>query len=99
VWTNKYKENTDMYLNYINENTEEGKKNISIAALYEDFKTWFGTNNPGIVKPSNRDFKLGIEKHKTFKKVKYLGKCVVGIKNLKLTDEIYNDDSDNEEDE
>ena len=40
-WTNKYKEDTDIYLQFINENTEESETHIHTTILYEQFKKWF----------------------------------------------------------
>jgi phage/plasmid-associated DNA primase len=92
AWTNKYKECTDLYLSYLNEQTEVDKKNIAFTELYEDFKIWFGINNPGTLKPSSKEFKIGIEKHKEVKKVRTGGKIVIGVKKLKLIDNIDNDE-------
>lgn len=83
-WTNKYKEDTDIYLTFLNERTIKSEKNLHTADLYNDFKEWYGESNPGVKKPTNREFKIGIEKHEKIKKVKYNGKSQLGIKNLSI---------------
>jgi phage/plasmid-associated DNA primase len=46
-WTSQYQENTDLYLQFLNENTEENKEgHIHCSTLYETFKYWFKNNNP-----------------------------------------------------
>ena len=35
-----------LYLQFLNENTEESDSHIKTADLYEHFKGWFKTNNP-----------------------------------------------------
>ena len=45
-WTNQYKEDTDLYLSFLNECTEESDTHISTIELYEKFKSWFKINNP-----------------------------------------------------
>jgi P4 family phage/plasmid primase-like protien len=92
AWTNKYKEGTDLYLTYLNEQTEVYNKNIAFTELYEDFKMWFGVNNPGTLKPAYKEFKIGIEKHKAVSRVRIGEKIAMGIKKLKLIDRIYDDD-------
>ena len=45
-WTNQYKEETDIYLNFLNECTKEAKTHIRTSKLYEAFKNWLVDNNP-----------------------------------------------------
>jgi phage/plasmid-associated DNA primase len=84
TWTNKYKEDTDMYLQFINECTEPSETHIKNSDLYEYFKVWFKTNNPNVKIPSNREFSANIKKYKTVEQVK-IEKCsCYGIKNLQI---------------
>lgn len=73
-WTNRYKENVDCYLSYINERTKESDRSTHIVTLYSDFKDWFDDNNPGTKKSSSKDFVVGIKKYRVIKKVNINGK-------------------------
>jgi phage/plasmid-associated DNA primase len=86
-WTNQYKEETDIYLNFFTECTEEADTHISKSSIYEAFKTWFVMNNPKTHIPSNREFSTNIKKHKVIKKVRVGGSVVHGIEKLKLLEE------------
>jgi len=84
-WTNQYQENTDLYLQFINENTEENKEgHIHCATLYDTFKFWFKNNNPNSKIPSNKEFINNLKKYKTVCKVKIDDKSQLGIKNLQI---------------
>ena len=83
-WTNQYKEDTDLYLQFLNENTEEADTNIKNTILYDNFKIWFKNNNPNTKIPNNREFYTGIKKYKIIEKVSFEGKSVHGIKHMKL---------------
>jgi P4 family phage/plasmid primase-like protien len=83
-WTNQYKEETDVYLNFLTECTEESITHIRTSALYEAFKTWFVANNPKTHIPSNREFTINLKKHITVEKVKVAGLVVNGVKKIKL---------------
>jgi P4 family phage/plasmid primase-like protien len=64
-WTNKYEEDTDLYLQFLNECTEENKDgHIHCSVLYESFKDWFKTNNPNTKIPSNKEFINNLKKYK-----------------------------------
>ena len=52
-WTNQYKENTDLYLQFLNECTEFSEIHIKTCDMYESFKFWFKTNNPNTKIPNN----------------------------------------------
>jgi P4 family phage/plasmid primase-like protien len=85
-WTNQYKEDTDMYLQFLNECTEENKDgHIHCSTLYGEFKEWFKINNPNSKIPSNKEFINNIKKHKEVIKVKVEGLTQLGIRNIKLT--------------
>ena len=86
-WTNQYKETTDMYLQFLNECTEESDEHISTRDLYEEFKRWFRVNNPNNQIPSNRIFVPCINKYKEIKHVKINNQSLRGIENLKLKDD------------
>jgi phage/plasmid-associated DNA primase len=86
-WTDQYKENTDLYLQFLNENTEENKDgHIHCSILYDTFKMWYKTNNPQTKIPGNKEFINNIKKHKEAIKVKINGVVQLGIKKLKLID-------------
>ena len=65
-WTDKYKEETDIYLSFLNERTvvKEGR-NITMPHLFEEFKDWFNENYPGDRYPQKKAFTAGITQHKT----------------------------------
>ncbi len=47
TWTNKYKEDTDIYLQYLNECTKENKNgHIHCITLYTYFKEWLKNKKP-----------------------------------------------------
>ena len=84
-WTNQYQENTDLYLQFINENTEENKEgHIHCATLYDTFKFWFKNNNPNSKIPSNKEFINNLKKYKNVCKVYVDNKSQLGIKNLQI---------------
>ncbi|ATZ80785.1 D5 family helicase-primase [Bodo saltans virus] len=85
-WTNQYKEDTDMYLQFLNSCTEPCDTHIHCSELYEVFKTWFKNNNPQSKIPSNKEFVANLRKHKDICKVLANGKSQIGVKNLKLID-------------
>jgi P4 family phage/plasmid primase-like protien len=84
-WTMQYKEDTDVYLQFLNECTEESKMHIKTTTLYERFKNWYVTNNPKTKIPSNREFASNLKKYKkTAEHVKIEGATKYGFKNLQL---------------
>jgi phage/plasmid-associated DNA primase len=83
-WTNQYKEDTDMYLQYLNECTVVSDTHITTKDLYEYFKFWFRKNNPNTNIPSNKIFVANIKKYKQVIHVKINGQSSYGIKKLKL---------------
>ena len=84
-WTNQYQEETDLYLQFVNECTEENNDDhIHCSTLYESFKNWFKVNNPNTKIPSNKEFVNNLRKYKEIKKVIINEKVLLGIKNLKL---------------
>jgi P4 family phage/plasmid primase-like protien len=85
-WTNQYKEDTDLYLQFLNECTEESTTHAKTTDIYERFKNWFKNNNPNTKIPSNKEFVANIKKHKIVEHVKINKTSSYGIKNLKLID-------------
>jgi P4 family phage/plasmid primase-like protien len=84
-WTNQYKENTDIYLQFLNECTEESNTHIRTSVLYEAFKMWFKKNNANKAIPINKEFMAKIKYHKSISKIKFGESSVVnGIKNLQI---------------
>jgi P4 family phage/plasmid primase-like protien len=82
-WTDQYKENTDIYLQFLNENTEECEgENIHCSVMYDNFKIWFKDNNPYTKIPSNKEFINNLRKYKDVCKVTVNYKSQLGIKNL-----------------
>ena len=84
-WTDKYKEDTDIYLSFLNENTEENLEgHIHCVELYGFFKLLFKRDNPNSKIPNNKDFVNGIKKYKKIENIRIDTKIQLGIKNLKL---------------
>ncbi len=83
-WTDMYKENTDVYFNYLNQNTEQSDTHLKTTTLYEHFKQWYKTNNPQSKIPNSREFVSNIKKHKTIEHVKIDKSSCYGIKYLAI---------------
>ena len=84
-WTCQYQEETDLYLQFLNECTEETEgENIHCCTLYEEFKGWFKNNNPNSKISSNKEFVANMRKYKDIKKIWINEKTLLGIKNLKI---------------
>jgi hypothetical protein len=78
----------DIYLNFLNECTENSQKHIHFIDLYESFKLWFEQNNPNVKIPSNKEFYANIKKHKKQEIIKINNKSQAGIRNLKLKENL-----------
>jgi P4 family phage/plasmid primase-like protien len=95
-WTNQYKENTDMYLQFLNECTEKSDDDndkIHCSELYNVFKNWFNFNNPNTKIPSDKEFNKGIKKHIIVEESVRIGKKVNrGIKKIKFINDENNID-------
>ena len=76
-----------MYLQFLNECTEESEEHTLTKDLYDEFKGWFRNNNPNCKIPSNRVFVPCINKYKEIKHVRIQDQSLRGIENLKLKDE------------
>jgi P4 family phage/plasmid primase-like protien len=87
-WTDQYKDDTDMYLQFLNENTEETKNEkdkILCVTLYDTFKFWFKENNPYTKIPSSKEFLKCIKKYVNIKaKVRVEERVQAGIEGYKL---------------
>jgi P4 family phage/plasmid primase-like protien len=92
-WTNQYKEDTDMYLQFLNECTEDSEAHIHMQTIYDKFKGWFKNNNPNTKIPSNKEFTTNIKKYKEIKKhVRIDKKISSGINNLRLKEDNFGND-------
>jgi P4 family phage/plasmid primase-like protien len=87
-WTDQYKENSDFYLRFLNECTEECDSNISTINLYKGFCNWFTINYPCHRLPSQIVFSKNIKKYKLVKGM-HIDKNTntSGVPNLRLIDE------------
>ena len=87
-WTNNYKEETDLYLQFLNECAEETgneKDKIHNSTLYTIFKEWFKSNNPNTKIPSSKEFGSNIRKYKEIKeKLRINNKVQPGIEGYKI---------------
>jgi P4 family phage/plasmid primase-like protien len=66
AWTNKYKEETDLYLQFLNEcteNTKDDTDKIFCTDLYASFKEWFKINDPNSKIPSDKEFSKNLKKN------------------------------------
>jgi hypothetical protein len=91
TWTNKYKEDTDMYLQFINdtiETTNNDDDKIHICDLYDKFKFWYRNNNPQTKIPSNKEFTLNLKKNENtigeIKAIRIDNKSNLGIRKYKF---------------
>ena len=79
----------DIYLQFLNENTEGNTEgHIHCSTLYNTFKEWYKNNNQHSKIPSNREFVNNLRKHKDIVRVRVGEDINLGIKNLKLKDNI-----------
>lgn len=83
-WTNQYKEDTDIYLCFLNECTEQSDIHIRTSTLYNSFKKWFTEKNPKTIVPSNKAFIINIKRYKTIEKIRDGNSVANGIKKLKI---------------
>ncbi|ATZ80508.1 putative primase [Bodo saltans virus] len=88
AWTNIYKENTDVYLEFLNLFLvkKEGER-VHCVNLYTKFKEWFKFNNPTTKIPNNRDFVIGIKKYHSVVNVRIDTKTQLGLFNYMLIDD------------
>jgi hypothetical protein len=74
----------DLYLNFINECTEESTIHIHYTTLYEAFKEWFKNKNCDSKIPTYMTFSKGMKPHTGDSKVRVNNIVLMGAKNLKL---------------
>ena len=92
MWTNQYKEESDIYLCFLNECTENSDTHIKSVDLYKHFKDWFITNNPNQKIPTSRYFIKNLKMHKSIEAIKFNGRTTTGIKNLKINKDTCNNE-------
>jgi P4 family phage/plasmid primase-like protien len=87
-WTNQYKANTDIYLEFLSANIVEDTdkdSRLHCSTMYNKFKIWFKDNNPGVANiPSNKAFCNNLRKHKIVKDIRIGNKSQIGIENVKF---------------
>jgi phage/plasmid-associated DNA primase len=89
-WTNMYKEEVDMYYNFLNDCTEDAETHVSNVQLYMVFQEWFKKNYGNEKMPNNRGFLAGIRKYKNIDKCIWVdGKTTTGIKNLSIKNDLF----------
>jgi prophage antirepressor-like protein len=81
---NTVKKDENLYLQFLNENTEKSDRHIKTTDLYDYFKIWFEDKNPNAKIPSNKEFVSNIKIYKVVEQVKINKKSCYGIKKLKL---------------
>ena len=81
-FTNKTKEENDIFKQYLDDRTETSETHIHTSTLYEDFKDWFGENNPKKSVPNSREFAKEIKKYHNIEHVRVESKLSTGFKNL-----------------
>ena len=87
-FTESYKEENDIYKQFLEERTEKSEIHVHTSVLYTDFKNWFNRNNPKTKIPSNKIFVNGLRTHILIENVKIDGRSTTGTKNLKLINDI-----------
>jgi P4 family phage/plasmid primase-like protien len=88
-WTDKYKGETDIFLQFLQECIQPSETHLHTMQLYQGFKNWFKMNNPQKNIPDNRTFIKAIKKYYTIcDNVRIGGKVSCGIKNISFTNEM-----------
>ena len=87
-WTNQYEENTDLYLQFLNEYVEETDNDddrIHCVTLYGHFKEWFKFNDPNSKIPCDKEFIRNLRRYKQVSEgIRIDTKVRRGIKKNKL---------------
>ena len=83
-WTKKYEAETDVYMRFLDECTEEKKgERIQTSSMYSLFKTWWDDNYSN--KPLGRNkFLKEISRHVEIKKMRVGNIIINGIENMSL---------------
>ncbi len=90
-WTNMYKENTDIYLKFVNECTEEANTHIRTSKLYEIFTKWHTINISQKNIPGNKVFIANLKKYKNIEKIKDENSVINGVRKLKIKQFVFDD--------
>ena len=87
-WTSQYKEDTDLYLQFMNEfleETDDENDKVHFIDIYALFKDWFKNNNPNTKIPSDKEFGRNFRKYKIVEDgVRIVDKVRKGIKKHKF---------------
>lgn len=89
-WTEMYKEDVDVYIQFMNENiikTNKDEDRITFREVYDVFKLWFKILNPNTKIPTNREFGKGIKKYLIFDRIRIDGQKVYGTKGHLITEQ------------
>lgn len=82
-WTNMYKQNGDMHLQFINECTKESRKHTRTCVMYDKYKEWHKITNTGQCQ-SFKNFLEGCKKHLKIGNVKIDKNVYKGFKNREI---------------
>jgi putative DNA primase/helicase len=87
-WTNQYQEETDLYLQFLNEHVEETNNDddkLHFIDIYGLFKEWYKYNNPNTKIPSDKEFGRNLKKYKDVEEsIRIDNKVRKGLKKHKL---------------
>lgn len=91
VWTKKYEDGMDIYLQFLNECTEEKEgERIKTKELVEHCKIWW-KNNISASPPGRNTIITGLKKHVDIRKIKINGISAIGINNLQINEKYLNE--------
>ncbi len=83
-WTKKYEAETDCYLSFLQESTEESEgEKIKTTLLWNVFKIWW-RQNMNTTMPGRNNALKGIQKHIEFKQIRFGSSITTGIVNRKI---------------
>ncbi|MEX0596049.1 MAG: hypothetical protein WD512_06065, partial [Candidatus Paceibacterota bacterium] len=83
--TGEYHIESDLYLQYLNERTENADTSIHTCILYDDFRIWYLHMHPGKPIPSQMIFSRGVKTHRIIKKNVWDGfQNKQGVEGIKL---------------
>jgi hypothetical protein len=80
-WTNQYREDTDIYLSFLNECTELSETHVKSTDLYSAFKIWYPRDD---LMPTLRNFSISLKRHIQIVSIRDGNKTTSGVKNLGL---------------
>ena len=85
-WTKKYEAETDAYLQFLDECTEEKEgERIKVQILVEHFRNWWKGNLSGSA-PGRNTVIAGLQKHIEIKYIKINGVSKKGVQNIGIND-------------